>query len=716
VSPASRSGVRFGAFEADFRTGELRKSGIRIKIQDQPMLVLAALVERPGELVTREELQQRLWPNVSFLDFEHGLNMAVKKLRAALNDSAETPRYIETLARKGYRFVAPVEGVDVSSAPQTPDVKSRRWDQRAAVAMCAVVLAALAGLGAWRLGVVAPPNISLLVSTGSPVTAIRLSPDGNQIVYGLAQDGVLLSDYQGDIPSRLWVKSAGTDPPRRLTDGSDAGLIETGTVEWVPDGSSVSFLGVRGAERAIYTAAPGGGRPRKLVEVPEPILGFTWAPDGKSMVISLGGTDGLYRLHRIDLATGRRLRLTEPRYVAPAIATRVGGDMFPRYSPDGSSLVFVRNVAHEREVMVMKAGGSEVARAAPGFDTVGPPVWTGGANEVLFCASAPEAASDKIYRVRIPGGRPESVSFSAAGIDIDQVTVSQNGSRVAYLIAINRMSIWRYRLSNSGAAAPELVMRSARHDAAPAYAPDGRRFAFASDRTGSVEIYVSALDHPNPVRLTWFGRGMAGWPRWSPDGRQIAFDARPGDRAQVFVIDADGGTPQALTSGKENAVTPEWSPDGQWLYYMRIADDGGLTDIWKVRRSGGTPIRVTMGGQWMAFPSADGKMLYYGKRPQQGIFAMPLEGGRETQITADAFPGRWAPTRTGFYFIAGPPRSVTAMLMFYSYSERTVRQVIQVQNPTVYAPPVSISPDGTEALVNQDDGVLSQIMQVQNFR
>jgi Tol biopolymer transport system component len=209
---------------------------------------------------------------------------------------------------------------------------------------------------------------------------------------------------------------------------------------------------------------------------------------------------------------------------------------------------------------------------------------------------------------------------------------------------------------------------------------------------------------------------MAGSPHWSPDGRRIAFDARPGARAQVFVIDADGGPPQALTSGTENAVTPQWSPDGQWVYYMRIADDGGLTDIWKVRPSGGVPVRVTAGGQWMAFPSADGRTLYYGKRQQQGIYSVPLAGGSETRITADCFPGRWASTRTGFYFVAGPPRLAPAMLMFYSYAARDVREVMQLQNPTVYAPPLSISPDGTELLVNQDDGVLSQIMLVKNFR
>ena len=104
-----RRAVHFGVFELNFVTGELRKAGIKIKLQDQPFLVLAMLLERPGELVTREELRSRLWPSGSFGDFDHGLNVAVKKLRRALSDSAENPRFIETLTRRGYRFVGQVE-------------------------------------------------------------------------------------------------------------------------------------------------------------------------------------------------------------------------------------------------------------------------------------------------------------------------------------------------------------------------------------------------------------------------------------------------------------------------------------------------------------------------------------------------------------------------------------------------------------------------------
>src|SRR5581483_4525562 len=119
TSPANL--VRFGIFELDLAAGELRKSGIRIRLQEQPFQVLSILVCRPGEIVTREELQQKLWPADTFVDFDHSLNTAINKLREALNDSAASPRYIETIPRRGYRFVAPVERVTLVERSATTE-------------------------------------------------------------------------------------------------------------------------------------------------------------------------------------------------------------------------------------------------------------------------------------------------------------------------------------------------------------------------------------------------------------------------------------------------------------------------------------------------------------------------------------------------------------------------------------------------------------------
>src|ERR1700751_645931 len=110
MPPGEPNGIfRFGVYEADARTRELRKSGLRLRLQDQPFQALLMLLERRGEVVTREELRQQLWPADIFVDFDHGLNTVMNKLRETLNDSAANPRFIETLARRGYRFLAPVE-------------------------------------------------------------------------------------------------------------------------------------------------------------------------------------------------------------------------------------------------------------------------------------------------------------------------------------------------------------------------------------------------------------------------------------------------------------------------------------------------------------------------------------------------------------------------------------------------------------------------------
>src|ERR1700740_1248324 len=109
-----RGRLRFGVFELDLRAGELRKHGLRIRLQEQPFQVLAMLLDHPGEIVTREELQKKLWPADTFVDFDHGLNKAINKIRDALSDSAESPRFVETVARRGYRFLAEVRAVDTT--------------------------------------------------------------------------------------------------------------------------------------------------------------------------------------------------------------------------------------------------------------------------------------------------------------------------------------------------------------------------------------------------------------------------------------------------------------------------------------------------------------------------------------------------------------------------------------------------------------------------
>src|SRR6266478_5183067 len=131
ASPSKLGAIRFGVYEVDLRAGELHKHGVKVKLQEQPFQVLQILLEHPGEIVTREDLRQRIWPADTFVDFDGGMNNAVKRLREALGDSAESPRYVETIPRRGYRFIGTVNGNALSTPPYgslptaKPDAKPR---------------------------------------------------------------------------------------------------------------------------------------------------------------------------------------------------------------------------------------------------------------------------------------------------------------------------------------------------------------------------------------------------------------------------------------------------------------------------------------------------------------------------------------------------------------------------------------------------------------
>jgi DNA-binding winged helix-turn-helix (wHTH) protein len=132
TDPSSSRRYRFGAYEADAATGELRRQGLRIKLNAQPFQVLLMLIERPGQLLTREEISSELWPDGTFVDYEHGVNSAVNRIREALGDTAANPRFVETLARRGYRFVAPVEPIGLSEDPPSATVSASPSQQAAA--------------------------------------------------------------------------------------------------------------------------------------------------------------------------------------------------------------------------------------------------------------------------------------------------------------------------------------------------------------------------------------------------------------------------------------------------------------------------------------------------------------------------------------------------------------------------------------------------------
>jgi len=181
---------RFAVFEVDLRSGELRRKGFRVKLQDQPLQILLAVLEKPGEVVTREELRAKLWPADTFVDFEHGLNAAVKRLRDALDDSAENPRFIETLPRHGYRFIASVAPDPLHRKPASSLLRSRGLFLVVGTILVVAILLFAVDAGGLRSKVLSraatQPQIRSLAVL--PLTNISGNPEQESLADGMTEE------------------------------------------------------------------------------------------------------------------------------------------------------------------------------------------------------------------------------------------------------------------------------------------------------------------------------------------------------------------------------------------------------------------------------------------------------------------------------------------------------------------------------------------------
>jgi DNA-binding winged helix-turn-helix (wHTH) protein len=285
---------KFGVFELDTHSGELRKHGIKVRLQSQPLQTLSILLENAGQVVTREEIQKRLWPDSTFVDFDNAINSTIRKLRDALGDSAENPLFIETLARRGYRFIYPIPAADAPAMPQVEqkrNLPARRRLPRAAVAVIAAGVLAAAALVFWtanrngqNVGIPSPavPLTSYLGLQQNP----SFSPDGARVAFAWYQPAKRLSG--------IYVKSIGPGDPVALTTGEKGDFAPA----WSPDGQFIAFMRPRDAgHTAVMIMASVGGQERHVTDLISSGAGvppfnhewsvgspLTWSPNGKWLI------------------------------------------------------------------------------------------------------------------------------------------------------------------------------------------------------------------------------------------------------------------------------------------------------------------------------------------------------------------------------------------------------------------------------------------------
>jgi Tol biopolymer transport system component/DNA-binding winged helix-turn-helix (wHTH) protein len=746
TSPQLPSVVRFGAYEADLLSGELRKSGIRLKLQDRPFQILAILLEQPGIVVTREQLQKRLWPEDTFVDFEHGLNTAINKLRDALSDEADNPRFIETLPKRGYRFIAPVsastaprahlhvvtpasasttsptpvtsstESSPVSApVPSVPAAKSRLITYLAASAM---ILLLVALIGAWYFfahyrGGAESSEIRIAPLNGLPREGdAAFSPDGNQVAFVWAGE-------KGGF-AHIYVSQIGaTDSPRQIT-SSGEGTFEFAPV-WSPDGRYLAFFRFNNKEKdlAIYVTAALGGSERRLYSVKSyrKVDALDWSADGKYLAFSDSASPSeASRIFLLSLDTLEVRPVTSP----PAGTL---GDTTPAFSPDGRSLAFVRDTLDVREIYVLPLYGGSPAQITPvqiTFDhaDIQGIAWTPESDKLIFASSRQGQTS--LWRISAKGGTPQRLPIAGAGWAM-RPALSRKGNRLAYTSVIYSSSIWRASLTPDHKVIRPLekFISSTGLEEGPQYAPDGKHVVFQTTRTGYHEIWRADADGSNPIQLTHFAKNLTGTPRWSPDSKWISFDSRPAGHSEVFVINVEGGQPRQLTQGESENGVASWSIDGKWIYFA--SNRGGTWEVWKMSPEGNSPTQITHHGGFTALPSPDGKFLYYAKgRDVPGLWRVPVDGGEETKLLDGPPVGGWgyfAVTADGIYYpdMPGPGK---AGLYFYSFTTQTssLSMPVEHEQPDHGAPALGISPDGRTLVICLLDQPLVYIMLVENFR
>ena len=629
-SGKSASRLAFGLYEVDLSTGELWRAGHRIKLQSQPFKVLTVLLEHAGEIVTREELQFRLWGNDTIVDFDHSLATAINKIREALRDSADNPRFVETLARRGYRFIAPVNPVAESfsgSAAETADAEHDANHLPAAGALAAVVAEAaptavavpaleaeeqatsfVPAAGPAQASAVSAMPVSAAAASVVPVSvapAVRqrrlalpvwIPVGAAALTVAVGATGLLGGYIFG-------VRHAGNGP-RRISELTENGHLAVGSAitenftASVTDGYRLFVPTLEGGKSAIATVPISGGPPVNLSipnEVAAPTLGDI-SPDGSQLLL------------RNHLSPESE----QPMWVVPASggsALRVGAVLAhdATWMPDGHAILY----AAGNDLYLTQGTSSQPEHYASVPGRAFWLRWNPAGKLLRFTVLDPIAHTQTLWELSASDRAPRPIlsGFSEPASECCGVWTADGRAYVFQSGRGGNTDLWRLGGNSSGEPVRltygPLQFQSpvAARTGATVYflgvdvrsevdrlTPGGaltaeRGFLGAADRvawshdkqwvawTDSMgRLWRAAADGTQKIQLTpdAFNVFMA---RWSPDGSRLAIMAKqPGKAWQIYLVAAGGGDVQPVLQEQRNAADPSWSADGGSLVYGRVND------------------------------------------------------------------------------------------------------------------------------------------------
>ena len=577
-----RSLYRFGVFELEASTGELRRNGVKLKLQDQPYQVLLKLLEHAGQTVTREELRSTLWPADTFVDFETGLNTTIKRLRETLGDSAENPAFIETVPKRGYRFIAPV--TPPNSGPDSVVDKTapgrRVWIRTVGAFLLLALLSAGFSLRHWSTATSLPARVldfAQLTSDGQAKQG-RLVSDGSRIYFSEILP-------IGQILAQVSVRGGETTTiPTAVSNPRPADISPDGTELLILSGHNLKEEGeINGSPLWILPVAGGSARPVGDVLATDALWG-----ERAETIVYCNGHD-LYVVNRDG--SNRRNFATVSGYVESL-----------RWSPNKQLLRFTMNTramggtSSIWEVSASGTGPREIVHGLPG-SSVCCGVWITGSDDFLFQWT--RAGRSDLWELRGNPGvlRPAPTRLTAGPMNLSQPTASGAPNEAFVVGSIPRAELVKY-VPQEAELVPYLSGISAEGVEA---SRDGQWLAYTVFPEGT--LWCSNLTGSERVQLT-FPPMRAFLPRWSPDGKQIGFvGTSTGDHWTTYVIPAQGGVARQMIPGNEQTADATWMPDNKSIVFgpwkggdsrgIKVLDSNtnrvspllGATEMWSPRVS-----------------------------------------------------------------------------------------------------------------------------------